>query len=78
MHFSNVPNLLFSLCIAVASISSLVPLMSTFLQLFKPVHVTNISMSMFSMQVDIRTLVSQNLYIMFLGGYLSTKLVYSG
>ena len=68
---------MFSICI-VARISSLVPLMSAFLQSFKPIHVTNISVSMFSMLVDIVTLVSLNLYINFSGGYLSTKLVYGG
>ena len=33
---------------------------------------------MFSMLVDIVTLLSLNLYINFLGGYLSTNLVYGG
>ena len=77
MYFSNVPNLLFSVCI-IARISSIVPLMLALLQSFKPVHVTNISDSMFSMLVDIVTLVSLNLHINFSGGYLSTKLVYDG
>ena len=69
------PFTMFSVCIIVR-ISSLVPLMSSFLQSFKPVHVTNISVSMFYMLVDIAVLVSLNLYINFSGGYLSTKLVY--
>ena len=66
---------MFSVCI-INRISSLVPLMSAFLQWFKPVHVTNISVSMSSILVDVKTLVHLNLHINFLGGYLSTKLVY--
>ena len=64
---------MFSVCI-INRISSLVPLMSAFLQWFKPVHVTNISVSRFSILVDVKTLV--RLHINFSGGYLSTKLVY--
>ena len=66
---------MFSVCI-INRISSLVPLMSAFLQWFKPVHVTNISVSMFSILVDVKTLVRLNLHINFSGEYLSTKLVY--
>ena len=33
---------------------------------------------MFSMFADIVTLASLNLYVKFLGGYLSTKLAYGG
>ena len=62
----------------IAEISSLVILMSALLQSLRPVHVTNISVSMFSMLIDIVTLLSLNLYINFSGGYLSTKLLYGG
>ena len=62
---------MFFVCI-IAKICSIVLLMSAFLQSFKPVHVTNISTS-----IDIVTLVSLNLYINFLGEYLSTKLLYN-
>ena len=62
----------------VARISSLVPLVSAFLQSFNPVHVTNMSVPMFSMFADIVTLASLNLYVKFLGVYLSTKLAYGG
>ena len=67
---------IFSVCI-ITRISSLVPLMSAFLQLFKSVKVSNISVSIFSILVDIVMLLSLNLYINVSGGYLSTKLVYS-
>ena len=62
----------------IAEISSLVILMSALLQSLRPVYVTNISVSMFSMLIDIVTLLSLNLYINFSGGYLSTKLLYGG
>ena len=52
--------------------------MSPFLQSFKRVHVTHISVFMFSMLLDFVTFVSVHLYINFSGGYLSTKLVYNG
>ena len=48
------------------------------LQLFKPVHVTNISVFMFSMLVDMVTRVSLKLYINLSGGYLFTILLYGG
>ena len=68
---------MFSACIT-ARISSLVLLISAFLKLLKHVHVTNISVYMFSILVDIVTLVNLNLSINFSGGYLSTKRVYGG